>query len=128
MELTLVSIHSRRKYLLLKDSALLPASSFTGLHISGLRGSKLSAPARDDPQKVPSVEVPALSLEELTEKTDSFGSKSLIGEGSYGRVYFATLDTGKSAAIKKLDVSNEPESNTEFLIQVCIFVLERHLY
>ncbi|KAF3789970.1 PTI1-like tyrosine-protein kinase 3 [Nymphaea thermarum] len=84
----------------------------------GMRGSKPSALARDDPQKVPPIEVPALSLQELTEKTDSFGSKSLIGEGSYGRVYFATLDTGKAAAIKKLDVSNEPESNTEFLTQV----------
>lgn len=65
------------------------------------------------------MDVPALSLEELKEKTDDFGSKALIGEGSYGRVYFATLDNGKTVAVKKLDVSTEVESNDEFLTQVC---------
>lgn len=67
----------------------------------------------------PPIEVPELSLEELKEKTDDFGSKALIGEGSYGRVYFATLNNGKTVAVKKLDVSTEAESNNEFLSQVC---------
>ncbi|CAN6483117.1 unnamed protein product [Victoria cruziana] len=74
--------------------------------------------AMSEPQKVPPIEVPALSSAELKEKTDNFGTKSLIGEGSYGRVYYAALDSGKGVAIKKLDVANEPESNTEFLTQV----------
>lgn len=65
------------------------------------------------------IEVPTLSLEELKEKTDNFGSKALIGEGSYGRVYYATLNNGKNVAVKKLDVSSEPDSNVEFLTQVC---------
>lgn len=62
--------------------------------------------------------MPALSLEELNEKTDNFGSKALIGEGSYGRVYYANIDEGKAVAVKKLDVSSEPDSNMEFLMQV----------
>ena len=75
-----------------------------------------------DVQKAaPPIEVPPLSLEELKEKTDNFGSKSLIGEGSYGRVYYASMDDGKAVAIKKLDIASEPESNVEFLTQVCVF-------
>ncbi|XP_018492131.1 PTI1-like tyrosine-protein kinase 3 [Raphanus sativus] len=66
----------------------------------------------------PSIDVPALSLDELKEKTDNFGSKVLIGEGSYGRAYYATLEDGKAVAVKKLDNAAEPESNNEFLTQV----------
>ncbi|XP_011628667.1 PTI1-like tyrosine-protein kinase 3 isoform X2 [Amborella trichopoda] len=91
------------------------------------KGSKQSTPANGgDIQKVPPIEVPALPLEELKEKTDNFGSRSLIGEGSYGRVYYATLDNGKAVAIKKLDVSNEPEPNTEFLTQVSMVSSLKH--
>ncbi|KAL1343346.1 hypothetical protein HN51_056427 [Arachis hypogaea] len=83
------------------------------------KGSKASAPVKSEPHKAPPpIEVPALSLEELKEKTENFGSKALIGEGSYGRVYYATLNDGKTVAVKKLDVSSEPETNNEFLTQV----------
>ncbi|CAL0300445.1 unnamed protein product [Lupinus luteus] len=83
------------------------------------KGSKASAPMKLETQKAPPpIEVPALSLDELKEKTDNFGSKALIGEGSYGRVYYATLNNGKAVSVKKLDVSSEPESNNEFLTQV----------
>ncbi|KAK8984399.1 hypothetical protein V6N11_029714 [Hibiscus sabdariffa] len=46
------------------------------------RNSKVAAPAETEVQKSapPPIEVPALSLEELKEKTDNFGSKALIGE------------------------------------------------
>lgn len=82
------------------------------------KGSKVSAPVKPETQKAPPpIEAPALSLDELKEKTDNFGSKALIGEGSYGRVYYATLNNGKAVAVKKLDVSSEPESNNEFLTQ-----------
>ena len=67
---------------------------------------------------VPSIEVPAISFNELVEKTDNFGSKCLIGEGSYGRVYYAQFEGGKDFAVKKLDAPSEPESNNEFLAQV----------
>lgn len=84
------------------------------------KGSKNSAPVQSEVQRTPPpIEVPALSLEELKEKTDNFGSKALIGEGSYGRVYYANLDDGRAVAVKKLDVSSEPDSNVEFLTQVC---------
>ncbi|KAG6422857.1 hypothetical protein SASPL_113239 [Salvia splendens] len=91
------------------------------------RSSKVSAPVKPEVQKeVPSIEVPSLSLEELKEKTDNFGSKSLIGEGSYGRVYFAQLSDGKDVAVKKLDVSSEPDSNVEFLTQVSMVSRLKH--
>lgn len=67
------------------------------------KGSKSTAPVKAEAQKaVPPIEVPSLSLDELKEKTDNFGSKALIGEGSYGRVYYAILSNGKAVAVKKL--------------------------
>ncbi|KAL6503596.1 PTI1-like tyrosine-protein kinase 3 [Orobanche gracilis] len=92
------------------------------------RGSKGPvAPVKQDVQKaVLPIEVPALSLEELKERTDNFGSKALIGEGSYGRVYFAQLNDGSEIALKKLDVSSEPDSNVEFLTQVSVVSKLKH--
>jgi len=78
------------------------------------------------------IEVPPLSLDEVKEKTENFGSKALIGEGSYGRVYYATLNDGVAVALKKLDVAPEAETDTEFLSQVinlhfvneaCVYIL-----
>ncbi|KAA0033130.1 PTI1-like tyrosine-protein kinase 1 [Cucumis melo var. makuwa] len=89
------------------------------MHLGHLRDSKVPALVKAEAQKAAlPIEVPTLSLEELKEKTDNFGSKALIGEGSYGRVYYATLNNGKNVAVKKLDVSSEPDSNVEFLTQV----------
>lgn len=94
--------------------------SLYSIHLGHPKGSKVSAPAKAEAQKAaPTIEVPALSLDELKEMTDNFGSKALIGEGSYGRVYYANLNNGKNVAVKKLDVSSEPDSNIEFLTQVC---------
>ncbi|KAJ1278720.1 hypothetical protein BS78_04G100200 [Paspalum vaginatum] len=73
----------------------------------------------------PTIDVPELSLDDLKQKTDDFGSSALIGEGSYGRVYHATLDDGKQAAIKKLDAS-ENEPNDEFLKQVSLASKLKH--
>lgn len=91
-------------------------------HILGYeRGTKVAIPVKTEVQKaIPSIEVPELSLDELKEQTENFGSKALIGEGSYGRVYFANLNDGKSVAVKKLDVSSEQDSNAEFLTQVFV--------
>ncbi|KAL6900968.1 hypothetical protein ACP4OV_005644 [Aristida adscensionis] len=74
----------------------------------------------------PSIEVPTLSFEELKEKTDDFGSKALVGEGSYGRVYYAVLDNGKHAAVKKLDTSADPDPDNEFLAQVSMVSRLKH--
>lgn len=68
--------------------------------------------------KVQPIEVPALPADELKEITDNFGTDALIGEGSYGRVYYGVLKNGQAAAIKKLDASKQPDE--EFLAQVCI--------
>lgn len=73
----------------------------------------------------PTIDVPKLSLDDLKEKTDDFGSSALIGEGSYGRVYHATLDDGRQAAVKKLDAS-ENEPNDEFLKQVSLASKLKH--
>ncbi|KAG2641640.1 PTI1-like tyrosine-protein kinase 1 [Panicum virgatum] len=73
----------------------------------------------------PTIDVPDLSLDDLKEKTDNFGSRALIGEGSYGRVYHATLDDGRQAAVKKLDAS-ENEPNDEFLKQVSLASKLKH--
>ena len=56
-------------------------------------------------------------MDELIEKTDDFGAKALIGEGSYGRVYYAVLDNGTKMAVKKLDAT-ETEPISEFSTQV----------
>ncbi|KAL9426854.1 hypothetical protein AB3S75_033605 [Citrus x aurantiifolia] len=88
---------------------------------------KVPAPVKPEVQKAaPHIEVPALPLDELKEKTDNFGPKALIGEGSYGRVYYANLENGKAVAVKKLDVSSEPESNVEFFTQVSVVSRLKH--
>ncbi|KAL0452944.1 UNVERIFIED_CONTAM: putative protein kinase [Sesamum latifolium] len=71
------------------------------------RGEPKGAGARGGaPQKVLPIEIPAISLDELNRLTGNFGTKALIGEGSYGRVYYAKLSSGEEAAIKKLDTSS----------------------
>ncbi|URE37139.1 serine threonine protein kinase [Musa troglodytarum] len=74
-------------------------------------------PENEPPKATPSIEVPALSLDELKEKTDNFGTKALVGEGSYGRVYLAVLNNGNQVALKKFDSSSDSEASTEFLVQ-----------
>ncbi|CAL9209180.1 unnamed protein product [Musa hybrid cultivar] len=99
-----------------------PTNATDGPH----RGSKYSAAPKSETAKAPlPIEVPALSLEELKETTDNFGSKSLVGEGSYGRVYFAVLNNGKQIAVKKLDTSSE-DNSTEFLTQVSMVSRLKH--
>lgn len=70
------------------------------------------------PQKVLPIETPAMLLDELNRLTGNFGQKSLIGEGSYGRVFFAKLSDGQQAAIKKLDTSASQEPDSDFAEQV----------
>ncbi|CAN8295270.1 unnamed protein product [Cochlearia groenlandica] len=72
------------------------------------------------------IKVPFLSLDELKEKTENFGSNALIGEGSYGRVYYATLHDGIEVSLKKLDVAQEAESDADFLSQVSMVSRLKH--
>lgn len=92
---------------------------FSPLFFKGMtKGSKDSATGKTEPRNpaLP-INIPVLSLDELIEKTDDFGLKALIGEGSYGRVYYAVLDNGTKLAVKKLD-STENVPTSEFLTQV----------
>lgn len=70
-------------------------------------------------EKALPIEIPAISLNELNRLTGNFGTKALIGEGSYGRVFYAKLSNGMDVAIKKLD-STEPDS--DFAAQVRFFL------
>lgn len=86
---------------------------------SGRGEPRTSGPLRSGgPPKVLPIETPAMSLDELNRLTGNFGSKALIGEGSYGRVFYAKLSDGREAAIKRLDTSSSPEPDADFVAQV----------
>ncbi|GAA0156763.1 hypothetical protein LIER_14175 [Lithospermum erythrorhizon] len=83
-----------------------------------------AAPKDTQAQKVLPIAVPSITVDELKDVTDNFGTKSLIGEGSYGRVYYGVLENGKHAAIKKLDSSKQPDQ--EFLAQISMVSRLKH--
>ncbi|KAI3722690.1 hypothetical protein L2E82_33732 [Cichorium intybus] len=66
------------------------------------------------PSKPLPIETPAISLNALNRITDNFGTKSLVGEGSYGQVFYGKLSAGEEAAVKKLDTSSSPEPDNDF--------------
>ncbi|CAA0824949.1 Probable receptor-like protein kinase [Striga hermonthica] len=74
--------------------------------------------------KIQPIAVPSISADELKEVTSNFSTESLIGEGSYGRVYYGNLRNGRAAAIKKLDASKQPDD--EFLAQVSMVSRLKH--
>ncbi|KAF8083191.1 hypothetical protein N665_0789s0010 [Sinapis alba] len=83
----------------------------------------------DPPMNQPVVQmepipVPAIPADELSDVTDNYGSKALIGEGSYGRVFHGVLKSGTASAIKKLDSSKQPDQ--EFLSQISMVSRLRH--
>ena len=80
------------------------------------------------PQKELPIEAPKLSLDELNKMTNKFGSRSLIGDGSYCQVYYGKLTDEREAIIKKLDTSSLPEPDDEFTNQVGISVIYLHSY
>ncbi|KAG8648829.1 hypothetical protein MANES_08G043000v8 [Manihot esculenta] len=67
-----------------------------------------------------------MSLDDLNRITDDFGTKALIGEGSYGRVFYAKLDDGVEAAIKKLDTSTSQEPDSDFAAQLSVVSRLKH--
>ncbi|KAK6945390.1 Serine-threonine/tyrosine-protein kinase, catalytic domain [Dillenia turbinata] len=86
----------------------------------GDRGEPRSSgmPKSGAPNKSLPIETRAMSLDELNRLTGNFGAEALIGEGSYGRVFYAKLSTGEEAAIKKLDTSSSTEPDSEFEAQL----------
>ncbi|KAJ8623545.1 hypothetical protein MRB53_032074 [Persea americana] len=98
------------------------ANSLAGNH--GAYRANDAAPKDTQAVKVQPIAVPSISVDELKEVTDNFGQKALIGEGSYGRVYYGILKNGQTAAIKKLDSSKQPDQ--EFLAQVSMVSRLKH--
>ncbi|CAD6263241.1 unnamed protein product [Miscanthus lutarioriparius] len=70
------------------------------------------------PEEVITVEVPEVTLRELNEITASFSSEKLIGQGSYAKVYQATLRSGRLAVVKRLEKPSKYASNVVFLKQL----------
>ncbi|KAL8041825.1 hypothetical protein ABFX02_09G009300 [Erythranthe guttata] len=70
------------------------------------------------------IAVDAISVDELYNITYSFGSNSLIGEGSYGRVYLGVMKRGQPAAIKMLNFGYQPYQ--DFLAQVSMISTIKH--
>lgn len=83
-----------------------------------------SAPKGVQQVKSQPIAVPSIPVEELKEITDNFGTNALIGEGSYGRVYYGVLKNGRATAIKKLDASKQPDQ--EFEAQVSMVSRLKH--
>lgn len=92
-------------------------------HVGNYHASE-TAPRGTQAVKIQPIEVPEISVDELKEVTANFGTDSLIGEGSYGRVYYGVLKSGQDAAIKKLDASKQPDD--EFLAQVSMVSRLKH--
>ncbi|OIT04399.1 putative protein kinase [Nicotiana attenuata] len=79
------------------------------------------------PQKVLPIEVHAeMSLDELNILTNNFDEKALIGKGSYGCVFGAKLSNDQQVAIKKLDTSSSPESDSDFADQLAMVSRLKH--
>ncbi|XVE75746.1 hypothetical protein DITRI_Ditri12bG0117600 [Diplodiscus trichospermus] len=78
------------------------------------------------PQKFLPIEIPAIPLDELNRMTGNFGTKALIGEGSYGRVFYGKLSDGQPAAIKKLDTGSSPEPDSDIGAQLSVVSRLKH--
>ncbi|KAJ6819481.1 putative F-box protein [Iris pallida] len=87
-----------------------------------------SAAKTGGPRKPLPIEIPSIPLAELNKLTNNFGQKSLIGEGSYGRVYYAQLSSGEHAAIKKLDPGVSQDSDSDFEVQLSAVSRLKHEY
>lgn len=91
-----------------------------GVGNDGRRNGSETAQKGAQSVKVQPIEVAAILADELVEATSDFGPNSLIGEGSYARVYHGVLKNGQRAAIKKLDSNKQPDE--EFLAQVWLIL------
>lgn len=128
MEFTDISILNlpvfNRGFVFNKDVLLLFPSNQGEISWSGNeRGyhTQDSAPKAAQAVRVQPIEVPSIPLDELRDVTENFGPRTLIGEGSYGRVYHGVLKNGRATAVKKLDDNKQPDH--EFLAQVRNFYL-----
>ncbi|KAF8715168.1 hypothetical protein HU200_027723 [Digitaria exilis] len=89
-------------------------------HCSEKRKGQGGAPAAAAAEEVVTVEVPEVQLRELNEITASFSGERLIGQGSYAKVYKATLRSGRPAVVKRLEKPSRYASNVVFLRQLSV--------
>ncbi|XP_041001179.1 pto-interacting protein 1-like [Juglans microcarpa x Juglans regia] len=104
------------------DTGQLMGNNSTG--ISGGYSSKEAVTKDTQTVTIQPIAVPAIPVDELRDITDNFGTKALIGEGSYGKVYHGVLASEQAAAIKKLDSSKQPDQ--EFLAQISMVSRLKH--
>lgn len=64
------------------------------------------------------------SYKELQQATRDFSPKHLVGEGGFGRVYYAKLSDGRIAAVKRLDRAGR-QGEKEFRVEVGHIVLSQ---
>ncbi|KAI3733051.1 hypothetical protein L1987_64267 [Smallanthus sonchifolius] len=72
------------------------------------------------PVKALPIEAPKLPLADLIKMTGNFGSRALLGDGSYCQVYYAKLSDEQEAIIKKLDTGSSPEPDFDFTNQLSV--------
>ncbi|CAI9087541.1 OLC1v1021628C1 [Oldenlandia corymbosa var. corymbosa] len=71
--------------------------------------------------------VKTFTIASLQQYTDSFSQENLIGKGMLGTVYKAELPTGKTLAVKKLDIeATKYQSDREFLELVSSIAKLKH--
>lgn len=108
---------------------LSPDVLYSDVHFSGNGGISTTTPTAskviETPKYLPPT-IPSIPIDEIKEITDSFGTTTLIGEGSYGRVYHGVLKNGRTTAIKKLDSSKQPDQ--ELLSQVDFVLIRLFLF
>ncbi|KAJ4905204.1 Protein kinase superfamily protein [Raphanus sativus] len=74
--------------------------------------------------KVQPIEVAALLADDISQATNDFKPRFLVGEGSYAKVYRGVLMNDQPVAIKKLEYNEQPDR--EFLAQVSIVSRLKH--
>ncbi|KAF8668760.1 hypothetical protein HU200_051948 [Digitaria exilis] len=65
-----------------------------------------------------SITIPAYTVADLQVATGSFSPDSLIGEGSFGRVYRAKFSDQKVLAVKKINFSSLPSHPSDLFIEL----------
>ncbi|XP_040361485.1 pto-interacting protein 1 isoform X1 [Rosa chinensis] len=95
-----------------------PAGNEGSHHASG------NVPKGGQAAKVRPIEVPLIQVEELKEITDNFGTNALIGEGSYGRLYYGVLKSREHAAIKKLDATKQPDEGILVFLPTSLHLMD----
>ncbi|WVZ86212.1 hypothetical protein U9M48_033033 [Paspalum notatum var. saurae] len=77
-------------------------------------------------EEVVTVEVPEVPLRELNDITACFSDEKLIGQGSYAKVYRATLRGGRPVVVKRLEKPSKHASNVVFLKQLSVASRLKH--